>query len=111
MTIHKAQGLTLDEVVIDVGKKASGLTFVACSCVHHLSGLLFYPPFPFQDLANLAKSQRLQERLQEDTQLLYKETATTQISVSPPTPHLFSVPSMTPSHDDREAMTLSPYLG
>ena len=39
VTIHKAQGLTLDKVVIDVGKKefSSGLTFVACSRVRHLA--------------------------------------------------------------------------
>ena len=68
MTIHKAQGLALDKVVIDLGKKefSSGLTFVACSHVHHLNDLLFDPPFPFQHLANLSKSQCFQERLQED---------------------------------------------
>ena len=50
VTIHKAQGLTLDKVVVDVGKKdfSSGLTFVACSRVYHLTDLLFDPPFPFQ---------------------------------------------------------------
>ena len=49
VTIHKSQGLTLDKVVIDVGKKefSSGLTFVACSRVHRLTDLLFVPPFPF----------------------------------------------------------------
>lgn len=35
VTIHKAQGLTLNKVVIDIGKKefSSGLTYVACSHV------------------------------------------------------------------------------
>ena len=34
VTIHKAQGLTLDKVVIDIDKEFSaGLTFVACSFV------------------------------------------------------------------------------
>ena len=71
VTIHKAQGLTLDKVVIDVGKKefACGLTFVACSRVRKLTDLLFNPPFPFQRIANLAKSQRLHERLLEDARL------------------------------------------
>ena len=43
VTIHKAQGLTLDKVVIDVGMKefACGLTFVACSRVRTLTDLLF----------------------------------------------------------------------
>ena len=71
VTIHKAQGLTLDKVVVDVGKKefSSGLTFVACSRVRRLTDLLFDPPFPFQRVANLAKSQRLQERQIEDSRL------------------------------------------
>ena len=72
VTIHKAQGLTLNKVVIDVGKKefSAGLTFVACSCVRRMNDLLFDPPFPFQRVANLANSQRLQERLLQDTKLL-----------------------------------------
>ena len=52
VTIHKSQGLTLDKVVIDVGKRefSTGLTFVACSRVRRLQDLLFSPPFPFQRL-------------------------------------------------------------
>ena len=71
VTIHKAQGLTLEKVVIDVGKKefSSGLTFVACSRVRRLSDILFKHPFPYQRVATLANSQRLQERKQEDTRL------------------------------------------
>ena len=48
ITIHKSQGMTLDNVVIDIGKKefSTGLTFVACSRVRHLNELLFVPPFP-----------------------------------------------------------------
>uniref|UniRef100_A0A1X7T0R4 ATP-dependent DNA helicase n=1 Tax=Amphimedon queenslandica TaxID=400682 RepID=A0A1X7T0R4_AMPQE len=49
VTIHKSQGLTLDKVVIDVGKEFScGLTFVACSRVRKLKDILFMPPFPLQ---------------------------------------------------------------
>ena len=35
VTIHKSQGLTLDKVVVDIGKRefSTGLTFVACSRV------------------------------------------------------------------------------
>jgi len=71
MTIHKAQGLTLDKVVVDVGKKefSCGLTYVACSRVRCLKDLLFIPPFPYSRLSNLSKSQRLQERLIEDDRL------------------------------------------
>ena len=61
VTIHKAQGLTLDKVVIDIGKKefSEGLMIVACSRVRCLKDLIFDPPFPFQRVAN---SQRLQEK-------------------------------------------------
>ncbi len=72
VTIYKSQGLTLDKVIIDVGKKEfdAGLTFVACSSVRHLQDLLFIPPLPYQRLANLANSQRLLQRIQEDERLL-----------------------------------------
>ena len=71
VTIHKSQGLTLDKVVIDVGKRefSTGLTFVACSRVRQLQDLLFTPPFPFQRLANLSKSSRLEERQDDDRRL------------------------------------------
>ena len=64
VTIHKSQGLTLDEVVIDIGKRefSTGLTFVACSCVRQMQDLLFTPPFPFQRLTSLTNSSRLKER-------------------------------------------------
>ena len=68
VTTHKVQGLTLDKVVVDVGKEfSSGLTFVACSRVRHLTDLLFDPPFPFQQMANLAKSQCCKEQQLEDS--------------------------------------------
>ena len=69
--VHKAQGLTLHKVVIDVGRKefCSGLTFVACSRVRQLDYLLFITPFPFQHLSNISNSTRLRERLDEDQHL------------------------------------------
>ena len=71
VTIHKSQGLTLDKVVIDVGKRefSTGLTFVACSRVRQLQDLLFTPPFTFQRLAALSNSRRLEERQEEDKRL------------------------------------------
>ena len=71
VTIHKCQGMTLSKAVIDVGKKefSAGLTFVACSRVRELKDLLFVPPFPFQRVANLAKSHRHTERLREEKRL------------------------------------------
>ena len=63
----KAQGLTLDKVVIDVGKEFSaGLTFVACSRVRRLSDIMFNPPFTCQRVASLAKSMWLTEHKDED---------------------------------------------
>ena len=49
VTIHKSQGLTLDKVVIDVGKRefSTGLTLIACSRVHQLQDILFTPPIPY----------------------------------------------------------------
>ncbi len=71
VTIHKAQGMTLDKAVVDLGKKefSTGLTFVACSRVRRLSDLVFTAPFTYGRVANLAKSSRLQERLCEDARL------------------------------------------
>ena len=72
ITIHKSQGLTLNKVVIDVGKRefSTGLTFVACSRVRQLSDLLFTPPFSFQRLSALSNNKRLKERQEEDKRLL-----------------------------------------
>lgn len=64
--------------MINIGKKefSLGLTFVACSHVRHLHYLLFNPPFPFDSVANLANSQRLEERLIEDAKLLQLDRKT-----------------------------------
>ena len=59
VTIHK--GLTVDKVVIDVGKRefSTGLTFVACSRVRQLKDLLFIPPFSFLRLLATSNNRRL----------------------------------------------------
>jgi len=64
VTIHKAQGLTLSKLCIDISMKefSTGLTFVAISRVKRLTDLLLNPPFAFQRLKNLSRSRRLQER-------------------------------------------------
>ena len=71
VTIHKAQGLTLLQTVINLGKKelSAGLTVVACSRVRQLCDLLFDSPFPYECAAKLAKSQHLHERQVENTRL------------------------------------------
>ena len=58
VTIHKAQGLTLSKLCVDIGRKefSAGLTFVAISRVRRLTDFLLNPPFPFQRLKNLSKS-------------------------------------------------------
>ena len=84
VTIHKSQGLTLDKVVIDVGKRefSTGLTFVACSRVRCLQDLLFTPPFPYQRLSSLSNSSRLKDRQEEDQRLLSLQPSTTQYFTS-----------------------------
>ena len=76
VTIHKSQGLTLNNVVVDIGKRefSSGLTFVACSRVRQLKDLLFHPAVSFQRLASLANSQRIAQRKAEDQRLMYMES-------------------------------------
>ena len=72
---YTAQGLTLDKVVIDIGKKefSAGLTFVACSRVRRLSDIMFDPPFAYQRVTSLSKSMRLTERKVEDARLCLME--------------------------------------
>lgn len=47
VTVHKSQGLTLDQVVIDLEERdfSPGLAYVAISRVKTLAGLLFKAPF------------------------------------------------------------------
>ena len=78
VTFHKAQGLTLNKLCVDIDKKkfSAGLTFVAISRVRRLTDLLLNPPFPFQRLKNLAKSQRIAERKDEEKHLKTLELTT-----------------------------------
>ena len=49
VTIHKLQGLILNKVVVEIGKRefSSGLTFVACSRVCQLRDLAIVPSLSF----------------------------------------------------------------
>jgi ATP-dependent DNA helicase PIF1 len=49
ITVHKSQGISLDQAVLNITDKefAPGLTYVAVSCVRTLDGLLFEEPFDF----------------------------------------------------------------
>jgi len=117
ITIHKAQGLTLDKVVIDIGNKefSSGLTFVACSRVRRLNDILFTTPFPYTRLSNLSKSVRLQERLDEDSRLLSLNLLPTQsptseslMTPSPPIPVQDAALLRTPSPTTELEVLMTP---
>ena len=103
VTIHKAQGLILDKVVIDIDKKefSARLTSVACSRICHLTDLLLNPPFLFQRVANLANSRRLQERLLEDAKLLLDSNTAPHLSSPTPSP---SVPTYMDSYSPQPSM-------
>ena len=67
VTIHKAQGLTLDKVSIDIGKKefSAGLTFVALSRVRPYNRSSFEPSISIptiEELRKRSKNTREKER-------------------------------------------------
>ncbi|KAI3835106.1 hypothetical protein MKX03_016792 [Papaver bracteatum] len=70
ITVHKSQGLTLDQAVADIGAKESlGLTFVALSRTRRLSDLAFHPMFSFERIAKIGECKALPERRQEEKRL------------------------------------------
>ena len=70
MTIHKSQGQTLPQVVVDLvtAEKAAGISFVAISRVRSLQNLVLQP-MSFQRLQAIGKGKQLQERLREEERL------------------------------------------
>ncbi|XP_066914898.1 ATP-dependent DNA helicase PIF1-like [Clytia hemisphaerica] len=70
ITIHKSQGLTLDKVVVDLGKKESmdGLTYVALSRVKKLSDMVI-ESFPFERINKLSEGKRFKFRVREESRL------------------------------------------
>ncbi|KAF5196426.1 Atp-dependent dna helicase pif1 [Thalictrum thalictroides] len=75
ITVHKSQGLTLDRVVVDIGKKESlSLTFVALSRTRKLSDLAFSPMFTFERLQKIGKCAGLKPRLDEEERLRIMST-------------------------------------
>ena len=70
MTIHKSQGQTLPQVVVDLctAEKAAGISFVAISSVRSLQNLVLQP-MSLQRLQAIGKSKQLQERLREEERL------------------------------------------
>jgi len=71
MTVHKSQGLTLDKVVIELGKRemVNGLTFVAISRVRQVVDLAFVTTVPFDRVNRIRDGQNMVERLMEEARL------------------------------------------
>ncbi|MFO0089655.1 MAG: ATP-dependent RecD-like DNA helicase, partial [bacterium] len=70
MTIHKAQGKTLEQVVVDLGatEMTQGLTFVALSRVTHINSLCIID-HSYERLKRLANSETLRPRKEEEARL------------------------------------------
>ena len=71
ITMHKSQGQTLDEAVIDLGPKeaCTGLTFVCLSRAKRLVDLMV-EPMSFDGIGNLETSSTMKGRLQEEVRLV-----------------------------------------
>ena len=70
LTIHKSQGMTLDKVWVDIGKKeyCTGMSYVALSRVRNLSSIVI-EPITFDRLKCIGKSETLKYRLNEETRI------------------------------------------
>ncbi|XP_057847781.2 uncharacterized protein LOC131057655 [Cryptomeria japonica] len=67
LTIHKAQGLTLQRATIDIGNTdRQGLTFTAISRVCDLTSLRIHPTFTFQRYSRIQHSPYVARRKQEE---------------------------------------------
>ena len=64
ITIHKAQGLTLNDVWVDLGpsEKAAGLTYVALTRVRTISNLVI-EPMSYERLGSLKKTSNYKYRI------------------------------------------------
>ncbi len=78
ITVHKSQGITLDQAVIDIGKEdfSAGLAFVALSRVRTLQGLRLVP-FDFNRCQKINKSKKIAVRKEEERRLQTLETLET----------------------------------
>ena len=70
MTIHKSQGLTLEQAWIDIGpsEKTTGLTYVALSRVRSLSSCII-EPMSFDRLQAIGRSSHMKFRIEEEQRL------------------------------------------
>ena len=89
VTIHKAQGLTLDRVIIDAGDDESsvGLFFVAITRVRRIEHIAFDPmPDETRVTSNIARKRSLWQRKEheEHLRLLSRQTAEKYEHLDPP---------------------------
>ena len=70
MTIHKSQGLTLDQIWIDLGKseRTPGLSYVALSRARNIKSLMI-EPLSFERLDSLKDKAYIQKRKREEERL------------------------------------------
>ncbi|XP_059071530.1 uncharacterized protein LOC131867850 [Cryptomeria japonica] len=86
LTIHKSQGLTLDQATVDIEKaEKQGLTFTALSRVKSLHDLRIDPPFTFERYSKLQSNAYTTIRKKEENRLA---ALSNQISTSPPSQQL-----------------------
>ena len=67
VTIHKSQGQTLNQAVVDIGHRelASGCTFVALSWVKNINDILT-EPMSLEKLQKISGGKNFNSRLQEE---------------------------------------------
>lgn len=67
MTVHKAQGLSLDRVVVNIKERehSTGLHYVAISRARSFNGIMIEEPFPITTIRPAAKSSEMQRRIDE----------------------------------------------
>ena len=77
VTIHKAQGMTLDWVTVDLGQRefSSGLTFVALSRAKSFNGLRVHP-FDLERYKAIEKGKYVEARQEEFRRLRLRAAAT-----------------------------------
>jgi ATP-dependent DNA helicase PIF1 len=71
VTVHKVQGLTLDKIVLDLGREefASGITFVALSRTKRLKDIAFAKAFAFDRLPQKGRFNALKAKVVEEARL------------------------------------------
>ncbi|KAI3924838.1 hypothetical protein MKW98_031089 [Papaver atlanticum] len=70
ITVHKSQGLTLDQAVVNIGTtERLGMTFLALSRTRRLRDLAFFPMFDYERLERIDKCYEVKKKRAEEQQL------------------------------------------